>query len=71
MEDIFFSGFGIQILKREDYYFLRFDAGEMFVVDEREAPITEEEARQATLSETAARALLEACRKRCKSRSSH
>ena len=64
MENLIYSDSGIQILKREDEFFLRFDDGEGFVGREREVPVSREEAERASTNRVAALALLEECRKR-------
>jgi len=64
MESLIYSESGIQILKREDQFFLRFDDGEGFIGREREVPISREEVESASKDRGAALALLEKCRKR-------
>jgi hypothetical protein len=48
-----FSGFGIEILRRSDRYFLRYDAGEL-VVQMREFELSAEDAFLAAQSEQCA-----------------
>ena len=50
MNDTIFSGFGIEIFKRDGRHFIRYDAGEI-VVQFREEEITEDEAIKAQKSE--------------------
>ena len=64
MESLIYSESGIQILKREDLFFMRFDDGEGFLGREREVPVSREEAESASKDRIAALALLEECRKR-------
>ena len=63
MNDTIFSGFGIEIFKRDRRYFIRYDAGEI-VVQLREDEITEEEAAKAQKSEENAYEVLLACQQR-------
>jgi len=49
-DEIQFAGFGIEIIKRSERYYLRHDAGEL-VVKMIEIEITEEEAARAQLYE--------------------
>lgn len=63
MEEKIFSGFGVEILKRDGRYFIRYDAGEI-VVQMREDEITEVEAAKAQHSEKDAYEVLLACERR-------
>lgn len=63
MSDEIFSGFGIEIFKRDGRYFIRYDAGEI-AVQIREEEITEEEAAKAQKSEGGAYEVLLACQRR-------
>lgn len=49
-DEIQFTGFGIEIIKRSERYYLRYDAGEL-VVKMVEIEITEDEATKARCSE--------------------
>lgn len=57
MSEAIFSGFGIDIIRRDGRLFVQFDAGGMSI-DEREVEITEAEAAKAQLSEKDAYQLL-------------
>lgn len=46
----YFSGFGIDIIKRESEYFIRYDTGTIAMI-EKESKITSEEASKAQRSE--------------------
>ena len=50
MTDRFFEGFGIEILRRNNQLFIRYDAGH-FVIQMVETEITEDEAQKAQISE--------------------
>lgn len=63
MNDTIFSGFGIEVFKRDGRYFIRYDAGEI-AVQFREDEITEEEAAKAQKSEESAYEVLLACQRR-------
>lgn len=63
MDSTIFSDFGIEIFKREERYFIRYDAGEI-VVQIREEEITEEEATKAQKSEESAYEVLLACQRK-------
>lgn len=63
MNDTIFSGFGIEIFKRDGRHFIRYDAGEI-AVQFREDEITEEEATKAQTSEESAYEVLLACQRR-------
>jgi len=63
MNDLIFSGYGIEIFKREDHSFIRYDAGEI-VVQIREVEVTEEEATKAQKSEKDAYEILLTCQVR-------
>ncbi|APW47598.1 hypothetical protein RA876_15970 [Rhodoferax antarcticus] len=58
-----FSGFGIEIFKRDERYFIRYDAGEL-AVQFREDEINEDEAANAQKSEESAYDVLLACQRR-------
>lgn len=57
MNESVFSGFGIDIVRRDGHLFILFDAGGMSV-DDREAEITQEEAEKAIRCEKDAYELL-------------
>ncbi len=63
MEEITFSGFGVEIIKRLGRFYIRYDAGEIAVSME-EKEITEAEANKAKLSERDAYEVILACQKR-------
>jgi hypothetical protein len=63
MNGTIFSGFGIEVFKRDGRYFIRYDAGEI-AVQFREEEITEEEAAKAQKSEEDAYEVLLACQRR-------
>lgn len=63
MSERIFSDFGIEIFKRGERYFVRYDAGEI-VVQLREDEITAEEAAKAQESEKSAYEVLLACQRR-------
>jgi hypothetical protein len=63
MEESIFEDFGIEIVKRDESYYIQFDAGELAVVMV-EAGITEVEAKKAMLSEKDAYEVLITCQKR-------
>ena len=63
MEKSIFEDFGIEIMKRNNKYFIQYDAGELAVVMV-EAEITEEEAKKAMISEKDAYEVLLICKKR-------
>lgn len=63
MEESIFEDFGIEIVKRNQHYYVQFDAGELAVVMV-EAEITEDEANKAMLSEKDAYEVLITCQKR-------
>jgi len=50
MDNIIFTGFGIEIIKRDGRYYIRFDAGH-FAVTMKEVEVTEAEANKAKMSE--------------------
>lgn len=62
-DDVVFTGFGIEIIKRGGRFFARYDAGEL-AVQPREDEITEEEALRAQKSEKDAYEVLLACQRR-------
>lgn len=63
MNDVIFSNYGVEIIKREGRFLIRYDAGEI-VVEVREDEITEEEAAKAQKSEKDAYEVLLACQQR-------
>lgn len=63
MNDVIFSNYGVEIIKREGRFLIRYDAGEI-VVEVREDEITEEEAAKAQKSEEDAYEVLLACQRR-------
>lgn len=63
MNEIVFSDFGIEIFKRGERYFIRYDAGEI-AVQFREEEITGEEAARAQESAESAYQVLLACQQR-------
>ncbi|WP_156876278.1 hypothetical protein [Rhodoferax antarcticus] len=63
MNSMIFSGFGIEIFKRDERYFIRYDAGEL-AVQFREDEINEDEAANAQKSEESAYDVLLACQRR-------
>jgi hypothetical protein len=67
MEESIFQAHGILIVKRDECYYIQFDAGELAVVMV-EAEITEVEAKKAMLSEKDAYEVLITCQKRGKIR---
>ena len=66
MDNIIFSDYGIDILKRLERLYIRFDAGEL-VVHPKEIEITEEESVKAQMSEQDAYEVILAAEQRCKS----
>jgi hypothetical protein len=65
MDELFFAGYGIEILRRENRLFVRYDAGHI-AVQMQEDEITQTEAEKACLSERDAYDLLLAIeRRRC------
>lgn len=50
MSEVIFTGFGIDIIKRDNEYFIRYDAGTIAMID-KESKITSEEALKAQRSE--------------------
>lgn len=63
MNNIIFSDFGIEIFKRNQRYFIRYDAGEL-AVQFREDEINEDEVAKAEKSEESAHEVLLACQRR-------
>lgn len=63
MNETIFSDFGIEIFKRGERYFIRYDAGEI-AMQFREDEITEEEAVKAQECEESAYKVLLACQQR-------
>jgi hypothetical protein len=63
MEDLIFSDFGIEIFKRDDRIFVRYDSGGIASYD-KEDEITVEESIKAQKSEQDAYEVLLACEKR-------
>jgi hypothetical protein len=63
MNDVIFSDFGIEIIKRDERFFIRYDAGEI-VVQLREDEISADEAAKAQRSEEDAYEVLLACQQR-------
>jgi hypothetical protein len=63
MDETVFIGYGIEILKRNDHFFVRYDAGEI-AVKMREDEITAEEVTKAQKSERDAYEVLLSCEKR-------
>jgi hypothetical protein len=63
MNEIIFSDFGIEIYKRDERYFIRYDVGEI-AVQYREDEITEEEVAKAQEGEESAYQVLLACQQR-------
>lgn len=63
MEEKIFSGFGVEIFKREEKFFIRYDAGGI-VVKIREDEITEDEVTKVKISEKDAYEVLLACERR-------
>jgi hypothetical protein len=61
-----FSGFGVEIIKRDGKLFIQYDEGEL-VVQMTEKEITEEESIKAQNSEMDAYEVLLACERRLKS----
>ncbi|WP_165729954.1 hypothetical protein [Enterobacter hormaechei] len=50
MNELIFRGFGVDIIKRENEYFIRYDTGTIAMI-EKESQITSEEALKAQRSE--------------------
>lgn len=50
MSEVIFTGFGIDIIKRDNEYFIRYDAGTIAMID-KESKISSEEALKAQRSE--------------------
>ncbi|MHB8255489.1 MAG: hypothetical protein ACYDEV_17830 [Acidiferrobacter sp.] len=63
MDGTIFVGYGIEIVKRDEHFFIRYDAGEI-VVQSREEEITAEEVTKAQESEKDAYDVLLACQAR-------
>ena len=63
MNNMIFSGFGIEIFKRDKLYFIRYDAGEL-AVQFQESEISKDEASRAQRSEESAYDVLLACQQR-------
>lgn len=63
MNEVIFSDFGIEIIKRDERLFIRYDAGEI-VVQTREDEISAGEAAKAQRSEEDAYEVLLACQQR-------
>ena len=66
MNELIFSGYGIEISRRDQRFFLSYDAGEIASVI-KEEEISEEEARQAQESSASAYRIILKCQKRAES----
>jgi hypothetical protein len=65
MDTVVFSGFGIEIINRDEAFFVRYDAGEI-AVQTREIPIEKDEVDKAKRSEKDAYEVLLRCEARAK-----
>jgi len=63
MDEIIFSDYGMEIIKRSEKLYIRYDAGELVSVM-KEFSITPEEAEKAKLSERSAYEVILLCEKR-------
>jgi hypothetical protein len=63
MDDVIFSGFGVEVIERNGRFFVRYDAGEI-ATQIREDEISKEEAAKVQRSEEDAYEVLLACQQR-------
>ena len=68
MEQTLYSITGADIVKRGETYYLRFDAGEGFLIDQRDSPISQAEAAWAIGDRQRLLLLVEICHERAHGR---